>query len=362
MVLEKLEIINFKNIHSAEFSFASGINSFVGANGSGKTNLLDAIYFLSITKSAQGLTDSQAVNHDADFFMLQGQYGAENRHESVVCSFKKRAGKTLKRNGKEYGRMSEHIGLIPVIFSSPSDTTLINEASDQRRRFLNASLSQIDSNYLMLLVRYNHFLAERNKLLKMGRSSGELLEVIDMQMVDIAHKIHSIRREFIEELAPIAQQLYAAISGGREEVMVAYKSALDNGDYATLLQESLQRDQILGHTSVGIHRDDMPLEMEGLPIRKFGSQGQQKSMLLSLKLSLAQIIYKRKQIRPLLLLDDVFDKLDMQRVENLLAEVSRPHFGQIFITDSNKVRLEGIVSSLEGSSQLYTVDNGAFTL
>lgn len=360
MVIDKIEILNFKNIASAQLEFSPQINVLVGMNGSGKTNLLDAIYYLSITKSSLGLTDLQCVHRGEEFFMLQSSYVGAQSRESVVCSFKKKGSKVVRRNGKEYGRLSEHIGLIPVIFSSPSDTSLINEASDERRRFLNSSLSQIRGGYLELLIRYNHLLAERNRSLKVGGAFSEVIEVIDMQLVEVGSQIFDIREHFVSQLAPRTQALYEAISGGSESVTVAYKSALREADYATLLRESFSRDLVLGHTTVGVHRDDLRLEIDGVPIRKFGSQGQQKSMLLALKLALSEIITQSKGIRPLLLLDDVFDKLDMSRVENLLRVVSSSEFGQIFITDSNKVRLDRILERLDSGWRLLSVDGGEF--
>lgn len=361
MFLEKISVLNFKNIAEVELCFSANVNCLVGDNGTGKTNLIDAVWYLSMSKSAVGLTDGQSVRHGEDFFMLNGQYslrGGEGR-ENVVCSFKRGAGKVIRRNGKEYDRVTEHIGLLPIVMVSPGDTALIHESGDERRRFLNSFLSQTDREYLHAMVRYNHLLAERNRLLKTGAVGfEEVMEVLDMQLAEVGTVVHGKRAEMIGRLAPKVGEYYAILSSDREAVEITYKSDLTEADFAGLLAASRERDRACGFTNCGIHRDDMKLEILGYPIRKYGSQGQQKSMLLALKLAQFDIIRELRGVKPILLLDDVFDKLDLSRVEQLIGMVSSDRFGQIFITDSNKVRLEGILAKLTENYKLFGVADG----
>lgn len=360
MFLEKISILNFKNLAQCDLAFSPNINCFTGDNGSGKTNLIDAVHYLSMSKSAMGLTDGQSVRHGEDFFMLSGNYllGEDLRREAVVCSFKRGGGKVLKRNGKEYTRLSEHIGLLPIVMVWPGDTALIHESGDERRRFLNGFLSQLDSGYLTTLVRYNHLLAERNRLLKMAGCStnDEILEILDMQLSDAAAVIYARRLEIVEQMAPLVARYYSHLSGDRETVEIEYRSELANGDMASLLVASRAKDYAMGFTTCGVQRDDLRLEIMGYPVRKYGSQGQQKSMLIALKMAQFEILHAKLGLKPILLLDDVFDKLDMDRVEQLIAMVSGREFGQIFITDSNKVRLDGILERLGEDYKLFGVN------
>lgn len=363
MFLEKISILNFKNIEQGDLLFSANINCLLGNNGTGKTNLLDAVYFMSIGKSMLNLTDGQCVRHDADFFMLDGHYtiGDETR-ENIVCTFKRGgSGKVIKRNGKEYERMSEHIGLLPIVTVSPQDTALIHDSADERRRFLNSFLSQIDKNYLAAIVKYNHLLAERNKLLKNIGGFSDVLTIIDMQLSDVASVIYDKRSRFVERLSPIVSKYYRAISDDREDVEIRYKSDLQHGALTDLLTVSAEKDRIMGHTTVGIHRDDLQMSILDYPIRKYGSQGQQKCILIAMKLAQFDIIKEQTGIRPILLLDDVFDKLDFMRVERLIEIVSGEHFGQIFLTDSNKVRIENIITQITTEHKLFDVESGAIT-
>lgn len=364
MILDSVSILNFKNLEQCETHFSHGINCFLGGNGAGKTNLLDAIHFLSLTKSSLPMTDGQCVRHGSDFFMLRGDYlHPQQSGEVVVCSYKQGAGKTLRRNGKEYTRVSEHIGLVPVVLVCPGDTALIEESGEERRRFLNSFLCQIDSLYLSEIIKYNTLLGERNKMLKHSSSGAfdEVMEVVDMQLCQTAAVIYAKREEFIARLAPLVAEYYRVLSGDCEQVTVSYQSHLHGDTMDNLLRKSAQRDRIMGHTTVGIHRDDMLLRIMDYPIRKYGSQGQQKSMLIALKLAQYDIIKQMRSVRPLLLLDDVFDKLDMNRVEQLIALVSGDHFGQIFISDANKVRMEGVLGKLSAQYRLFNVEAGVLT-
>lgn len=360
MYISKLDIIGFKNIENAQLSFNAKLNCVLGRNGSGKTNLLDAIYYLSMTKSSIGSTDGQCVRGGADFFMLSGSYKLP-RKEDVVCSFKNGATKSIKRNSKEYNRISEHIGLIPIIISSPNDTGLITESGDERRRHLNAFLSQVVDGYVELALKYNQLIANRNRILKNPCGFREVLEVLDMQIDQVASMIFDHRREYVEKLSPLVEQLYHKISGGRESVAMSYKSDLFDGNMAQLLVKSKDKDMVMGFTTVGVHRDDIKLTIEGMPIRKFGSQGQQKSMLLALKLAEALLIASEKEVKPILLLDDVFDRLDPERVENLLDLVDEAKFGQIFLTDSDNQKVLHILSRLKRKSDVFEVENGQVT-
>ena len=361
MFLRKLSVLNFKNLAQAELSFGSRVNCFVGGNGAGKTNLIDAVYYLSMCRSALTMTDAQSVRHGADFFVLDAEYStAADKKECVVCSFRKGGGKTLKRNGKEYEKLSAHLGLIPVVIVSPADTVLVNESAEERRRWLNAFLSQLDKTYLASIIKYNHVLAERNRLLKQSyaRSTGEIMEILDMQLVEAGEAVHRKRAEIIERLVPYVAEYYPILSGDGEQVELHYRSELNDTPFTDLLAAARERDRVNQFTTSGVHRDDMRMKIGGYPLRKYGSQGQQKSFLIALKLAQYSIVAAHSGEKPLLLLDDLFDKLDMQRVERLIGLVSREDFGQIFITDCNKVRLEGILEKSGQDYALFNVDGG----
>ena len=364
MYLQHLSVVRFKNIAEAELDFGPKLNCFTGDNGTGKTNLIDAIHYLSLCKSAFNLTDGQCVCHEADFFMLDGRFTVGESREQIACGFKKGGGKVLKRNGKEYEKLSEHVGLLPVVLVAPSDTALIHESGEDRRKYLNSLLSQLDKTYLQALIKYNRILAERNKLLKQPSVAGfgDILEVLDLQLADLGTTIHGKRQALIDALAPVIRDCYAALAGdGAEEVEIAYRSELTETPMNELLKNSFERDRLLQHTTAGIHRDDLRMKIAGYPLRKYGSQGQQKSFLVALKLAQFEIIERQCRYRPILLLDDIFDKLDRQRVERLIRLVSDDRFGQIFVTDSNKVRLDGILDGLSRDYKLFTVRGGEFS-
>lgn len=358
MYLKKLVLINFKNIAQAEITLSERLNCFVGDNGAGKTNVLDAVYYLSMSKSALSMTDGQSVRHGEDFFVVEGTYaGDSGSSDTVNCSFLRRSGKVLKLNGKEYDRMADHVGRFPVVMVSPQDSVLITDAAEERRRYLNAFLSQLDRDYLASLMRYNAVLAERNRFLK-SSSDEQMLQIYDMQLADHAARIYERRRDIIERMRPLVAEFYRQLSGDREQVEIEYRSELASASMGELLLASRERDIVNGFTTSGVHRDDMSLRIGGYPLRKYGSQGQQKSFLMSLKLAQYRILAEVCGERPLLLLDDLFDKLDTSRVENLLTLVAGDDFGQIFITDCNRSRLETILSRAGEKYALFMVEGG----
>ena len=363
MIIKKIEIINFKNIETAELDFSAKLNCVVGDNGQGKTNLLDAIYYLSLTKSSLGTPDSIVKGAFHDFFMVTASYQNYDltKNETIHCSYKSGAGKMVKRNGKEYPRLSEHIGLVPVVIASPNDNYLISDAAEARRKHINALLSQLDDNYLNVVVKYNALLANRNKLLKTPtQSSDEIIEVIDMQLVPLAQQIHAVRLANINKLLPIMQEIYDKISDGKDKIKIEYQSELTKTPLEILLKENLEKDKILGHTSVGVHRDDMKLIIDGHSVKRYGSQGQQKSLTLALKLAQAKLIYAEKNVKPILLLDDICDKLDQQRVTALINVVCDDDFGQIFLSDSSGKRIKEIIKQIGSDYKIFTTENGCF--
>ena len=366
MYLRKLSVISFKNIAQAELGFTPGVNCLVGDNGAGKTNLLDAIHYLSMSKSALGMTDTQSLAHGAEFFVLEGDYGDAGdagASERILCTFKPQTGKKLRRGEKEYPRASEHIGLIPIVIVTPSDSVLVSDEAEQRRRFLNGFLSQTDRDYLALVVRYNHLLAERNKLLKGSfAAAGELLEVLDMQLSAAGDAIHAKRRALVDRIAPLVGDFYRELSGDSERVSLEYQSQVNEMPTSDLLVSRRERDAVMGFTTGGIHRDDLGMRIGVYPLRKYGSQGQQKSLLVALKLAEYTVLGESCGTRPILLLDDLFDKLDLQRVERLLGVICAPGFGQVFISDCNKLRLEELLSRCGISHTMLRVDGGKVEL
>ncbi len=363
MYLDTLSIAHYKNISEEELNFSPSLNCFVGANGSGKTNVLDAIHYLSLTKSALRTSDTGCIEHGEQFFILKGKYSSHSDEKShtISATFQRGKGKKFMHSTKEYERLGDHIGRFPLVIVTPADVELISDGAEYRRRFINTLFSQIDAEYLSLMVKYNGVLAQRNSLLKNHFGQDEVLEIVSLQLSDIGSKIHRKRSAFIEALSPIVREFYLAISGGREEITINYRSKLNEGAMEALLLQSVERDKVLGYTSVGIHRDDITLLMDGHAIRSVGSQGQQKSLLLAIKLAEAKLIAQYSEKRAILLLDDVFDKLDMQRVENLVELVAGENFGQIFISDANKVRLEGIVERFDKNYKMYEVNSGKIT-
>ena len=359
MHLQRLILTDFKNIRNADITFSQGVNCFLGNNGAGKTNLLDAVHYLSMTRSYFSHIDAQAISFGAPFFSLSGHYLFEDAPgEHIVCVAQATGEKWVKRNDKNYARFSEHLGLLPIVMISPSDTQLIHGSAEERRRFLNALLSQMDLSYLSVLQQYNKILIQRNQYLKQGGSNVGMIEAFDLQLSAKATVIYQKRVDLCKRLAPEAQKYYAILSGKAEELSLSYRSDLENSSLESLLKESFSRDQALGFTSLGIHRDDVVFMLNHHSVRKFGSQGQQKTFLLALKLAQFEVMKHRSGTASMLLLDDVFDKLDMNRVAHLLKLVAQEHFGQIFITDSNKARMESVINQFTNEYAIFDVNNG----
>ncbi len=359
MHLERIQLINYKNFATKSLDFDIKINCLVGNNGVGKTNILDAIYHLSQTKSYFNPITSQNIRHNEDFFMIEGTFSDDNQEENIICSYKKGQKKIIKRNGKAYERFSEHIGSVPLVIISPIDRDLIIDGSAIRRKFLDHVISQSDKVYLSDLINYHKVLLQRNALLKYfakNRSFNEdTLDVYNEQLVKYAENIHEKRNSFISEIIPIFKKRYQAISNGNEQIDLQYNSQLTTEPLAELLIRKLEKDRILQYTSVGIHRDDLDLLINGFPIKKFGSQGQQKSFMIALKLAQFDIIKKLSNRTPILLLDDIFDKLDDERVSKLINMVNKKHFGQIFITDTHFERTEEVVKNTQQTYKIFNL-------
>jgi len=366
MHLREISLINFKNYHEAAVSFSPRINCFTGANGMGKTNLLDAIHYLSLCKSFFNTIDSQNISFGHDFFMIQGVFEKEGRKEEVMVSLKRTQKKIVKRNKNEYEKLSEHIGLFPLVMISPLDSLLISGGSDQRRRFVDGIISQFDKQYLDKLITYNAILQQRNALLKqfaISRSfDGALLEIMDEQLAKEGDYIHAARIRFLNEFVPVFERIYRLISGNAERVQLNYVSTLQEMEYLSALKASIHKDCALEHTSVGIHRDDLGFLLDGNEVKKYASQGQQKTYLLALKLAQYKYIRNTTGIKPLLLLDDVYDKLDNKRFEQLVSLVSSGDFGQVFITDTSTERMRSLFTGKKEENKIFLVEKGYITL
>ena len=360
-VLEKIVISDFRNIRLQELEFSPNVNCISGNNGEGKTNLLDAIYYLSMTKSAFSTSDKFNFRHGAEEFSLAGTYRMESGISGrFALKMTTKGEKKVKRDDKPYTRISEHIGVLPVVMVSPADISLVSESGEERRRFVNSVLSQMDSSYMSALQQYNRLLLQRNKMLKEMVVDASLLEVINMRMSSLAEPIFNARKRFVEQLKPVVAEYYKALSGDSETVDIQYYSELSKASLEMLLESSLEKDKVMKYTTSGVQRDDFIFTMNGHPIRRFGSQGQQKSFLVALKFAQYEIMKTNYGFAPLLLLDDVFDKLDMGRISNLLQMVASNDFGQIFITDSNKVRMSGIVDKLTQDRAYFETSAGTF--
>lgn len=361
MILRRLHIINFKSIAAASLEFSDKVNCFVGLNGMGKTNLLDAIHYLSFTKSHLGITDTLAVKRGSDAAILDALYlPTQGDEKHILLQIRPGQKKILKRNKKEYPRLSEHIGAFPLTIISPQDYQLIQGASEERRRFVDMQLSQQDALYLNALSQYNAALEQRNSLLKGAQSSDALLDVLDQQLDRYAHYIWDKRRRFVEEFIPYFRSYYSSIAIEYDEVAIEYSSCLSEreGRLYDLLVANRGRDRLLGYTQQGIHRDDLTMTLGGELVKRVGSEGQRKTFLISLKLAQYKLLAHNSKERPLLLLDDIFDKLDAIRVARIIELVGGEDFGQIFITDTNRKHLDEIVHSWGEDYKLFLVDQG----
>ncbi len=364
MNLKHLHLINFKNIELTQLDLCKGINCFVGENGAGKTNVLDAIYYMSFCKSFFNSADSQSIKHDQDFFVIQGTYDMNGHDEQIYCGLKKSQKKQFKRNKKEYDKLSNHIGLLPLVMISPQDERLIIEGSELRRKYIDSVISQYNKTYLEQLINYNKVIAQRNAYLKginaLNKESHNMLDIWDIQIISLGKKISDARHLFLNELKDVFHEVYNFISGQKEVVDFEYKSHLLSEDFETILKESRQKDFVLGYSTKGVHRDDVEFKINGYPIKRIGSQGQKKTFLIALKIGQFKFLDQHKNITPLLLLDDIFDKLDSSRGDRLIEMVGGDSFKQIFITDTQLDRIKPILGKISKESKIFTVENGEF--
>ncbi|MCM1029149.1 MAG: DNA replication and repair protein RecF [Pseudoflavonifractor sp.] len=365
MTLDSLSLVNFKNIPEAALDFSPKANCFLGDNGMGKSNLLDAIYTLSFTRSFTGAPDSMLLRREQDFFTLRGEYTRHSTPEVITLGLKRGGRKVLKRGGKEYGRLTAHIGLFPAVVVLPSDIDLIRGAAEERRRWMDMVISQGDARYLDALVRYSAALEQRNRLLRDGVVDHLLYDAVEASMELSSRYIHQCRIEWTDRLSSIFARHYASIAGeGAEEPALGFRGSLSaspDGSLASLLSSARRHDEMVRHTSVGPHRDDLEMTLGGMPVRRTGSQGQCKTFTVALRMAQYEFLAEATGLKPLLLLDDIFDKLDAKRVERIMNLVTASDaFGQIFITDTNRRHLDEIVSRTEGDYRLWSVTNGSF--
>ncbi|MEG1546167.1 MAG: DNA replication and repair protein RecF [Bacteroides sp.] len=361
MILKHISILNYKNLEQVELHFSAKMNCFFGLNGMGKTNLLDAVYYLSFCKSSSNPIDMQNIRHEQDFFVIQGLYEMEDGSpEEVYCGLKRKQKKQFKRNKKEYTRLSDHIGFVPLVMVSPADSDLIAGGSEERRRFMDMVISQYDNEYLDALIRYNKALTQRNSLLKSERAIEEELFLVWEEMMAVAGEIvYKKRKEFIEKFIPIFQSFYSYISQDSEQVNLAYNSHAKDASLLEVLKESRQRDLIMGYSLRGIHKDDLNMLLGDFPIKREGSQGQNKTYLIALKLAQFDFLKRTgSNTTPLLLLDDIFDKLDASRVEQIVKLVAGDSFGQLFVTDTNRKHLDKILQSMNREYKIFSVNGG----
>jgi DNA replication and repair protein RecF len=361
MNLQAISLLNFKNFGEAEITFSPRINCFVGNNGVGKTNILDAIHYLCLCKSYFNPVDTQNILHNQEFAVIQGIFSSGMKSDEVYCSIHRNRNKIFKRNKKEYEKLAHHIGLFPVVMISPEDSSLIMEGSEERRKFLNSVISQYDKSYLEDMIAYNKLLSQRNRLLKDSRGDSfdlDMVRVYDDQMVDPAGRIFARRAEYTNRMIPIFRKYYHFIAPENEDVDLQYHSQLEGQDFASLLAVSHEKDRIMQYTTQGIHKDDLLLKLNGYPMKKTGSQGQQKTFLVTLKLAQFDFIKEMNQARPILLLDDVFDKFDEIRVRQIIKLVSDEHFGQIFITHTDEGNMMSILKEMDTDFRLFRISDG----
>jgi len=359
MFLKKISLFNYKNFSEASFEFDSKINCFVGKNGIGKTNVLDAIYLLAYGKSYFNPLAVQNIKHNEEFFVVDGEFEKAKRSHQIVSSFKKGQKKILKKNGKPYEKFSDHIGFIPLVMISPADNDLIIEGSETRRKFIDSVISQLNTSYLQQLIQYQKIIIQRNALLKYFALNHvfetDTLSIYNEQLDELGQKIFEKRKQFISEFLPIFIKHHRAISGSEETVQLVYESHLFETNTLNLLDQNIAKDRALQYTSVGIHKDDLSFQIDGFPIKKFGSQGQQKSFLIALKLAQFEFVKKQSGEKPILLFDDIFDKLDEIRVSKIVAMVNQEEFGQLFISDTHPERTENIVKTTHQSYKIFSL-------
>lgn len=362
MRLKNLTLLNFKNYSTADLRFTKTVNAFVGNNGAGKTNLLDAIHYLCLCKSYFNPIDSQQIKTGEELFLVQGDFDRDNKNEKISCGLKRNQKKSFKRNKKEYDKLANHIGLFPVVMISPYDINLIIDGSEERRRFIDNVISQTDSRYLDELIVYNKHLLNRNALLKQIAATRTLdvalLQILDEQLVHSGTVIFEKRKQFLLDFIPFFDKHYRFLTSDAEQVSLTYQSQLNEQSFENLLAQSIEKDRLLERTTTGIHKDELQFEIAGMPMKKFGSQGQQKSFLIALKLAQYSYLQKFKSFKPLLLLDDIFDKLDNHRIHKLMEMVSHHDFGQIFITDANKGRVQTVFNEIAVEIDLFEVEDG----
>ncbi|MEA3505061.1 MAG: DNA replication/repair protein RecF [Bacteroidota bacterium] len=363
MYLKQLKLANFKNYTEVDFNFSAKINCFIGNNGVGKTNVLDAIYYLSFCKSYFNSVDAQNINHNEEFFAIHGLYDRSgDKRDQISCQLKRNHKKKFKKNKKEYDRLADHIGVYPLVMISPYDRDLINDGSELRRKFIDSVISQFDKLYLNNLINYNKVVTQRNALLKQFAERNffdySSLEIWDDKMIELGKEIYKKRVSFLKDFEPIFKHYFDFISDGSEEVSIEYFSKLEDNDFSALLKESLNKDRAVRYSTVGVHKDDLVFKIGDYPIKKFGSQGQQKSFVIAIKLAQFEYTRKIKGFKPILLFDDIFDKLDNNRVEKLIMLVSKNSFGQVFITDTQKERIEYLFKELDIDHKIFEISEG----
>ncbi|WP_066832610.1 DNA replication/repair protein RecF [Rufibacter ruber] len=362
MLLENLHVLHFKNYEEATLPFSAHINCFIGNNGSGKTNLLDAIHYLSLTKSAFTSSDLQNIKEGEDYFIVRGRFKSDEKVSAVQCYLKAGQKKIITLNKAPYERVSEHVGKFPVVLISPYDTDLIREGSEDRRKFFDSLMAQLDHSYLDLLIQYNYVLKQRNSLLKQFYEKQyvdkEYLQVLDEQLMPLGTELGIRRATFLAAFEPVFQRHYQHLSGSSEVVTLDYQSQLTRQNYAYLLDQSQRKDLLLQRTTVGPHKDDFVFLMDGKSVKNFGSQGQQKSYVIALKLAQFEVLAQKNGQKPLLLLDDIFDRLDQKRIEQLMQLVANNTFGQIFLTDTHLERTDAILQPLSNNIRRFRITEG----
>lgn len=362
MILQSIDIVNFKNIAGCSLEFSAGVNCLLGRNGMGKSNLLESIYFMSMARPMSPIPESSLIRHGSDMLIVKGKYHFENgTDEDIACGVTRGKGKSLRRNGKEYQRISEHIGRFPIVTVTPQDSTLVSGGAEERRKLLDTVISQGDAGYLADLIRYNRSLASRNSMLRARVRDTLLYESVEAVMAETSARISAARRLWTEEISSGFADSYRRISEGNESATIEYRSALNDATLPEILERTRAKDTELGFTSSGVHRDDLGTGLDGYSMRRLGSQGQIKTFTIALRLAVFRYLKRVSGVTPILLLDDIFDKLDSRRVARIMEEVGGDRgAGQIFVTDTNRKHLDDIIASLGGERLLLEVESGTF--